>query len=362
MLKPRDYLLLLDPYELPARSLEEGEDMLHLAQNENSLGASLRALDAAKRACATSAFYPEPDAATLRRAIANLHGLAPDRIVCARGAMELISLLATIYLEPGTSAVISQFGYLYFRNAIELAGARAITAPEPGMVVDPDAISACVEESTRMVFVANPGNPTGSYLPKMDLVRLRKSLPDSVLLVIDEAYAEFVEPDRFQTCFDMVDESTTVVLRTFSKIYGLAGLRVGWGYLPSGTAGLLRVLQQPNAVTGPAQAAAVAALLDQRHVKLQRASISEARKEFSEALRILGLDPLPSQGNFVLVKFESGEDAASADAHLSSAGILVREMSCYLLPHCLRITLSTKEQMRRVAGSLQKWRKDSEHE
>ncbi len=355
MLRPRTHLRHLTPYELPARSAKSGVEPLQLAQNENYAAASEHAIFAAREACAESSRYPDPDATGLRSAIADLHGLQSEKIVCARGAMELISLLAAGYLEPGSDVVTSEFGYMYFRSAAELAGARVIEAPEPGFIVDSAAIARSVTDSTRLVFLANPGNPTGSFLPKSALAELRRLLPDSVVLVIDEAYAEFVEPNRYRSCFDMVEEGATVVLRTFSKIYGLAGLRVGWGYFPLEIASLVRVVQQPNGVTGPSQAAATAAIRDQRHVDELRARTITIRNDFARSLRALGFNPLPSEGNFVLVGFDSPSATASADAHLRTDAIVVRGMNGYRLPECLRITLGTEEQMQRVVCSLERW-------
>ena len=352
---PRTHLQHLAPYELPSRSAAQGDERLELDQNENFAGASERALVAARQACDRAARYPDPDATVLRRAIADLHDLEPERIVCARGAMELISLLATAYLEPGATSVTSELGYMYFRTATELAGARAIQAPEPDFIVDPDAVTASVSDSTRLVFVANPGNPTGSYLSKAALVNLRDALPVAAILVIDEAYAEFVEPDKYQACFDITDRGNAVVLRTFSKIYGLAGMRIGWGYFPAAIASLLRVVQQPNGVTAPSQAAATAAVENQLHVEALRGRTIATRDDFIESLRAIGLHPLPSQGNFVLLRFGSPAQASDADRHLRSDGIFVRGMSGYGLFDCLRITLGTEVQMQRVLGSLQHW-------
>ena len=356
MLKPRDHLQHLAPYELPKKlSANRVTPPLLLAQNENYAEPSIKARAAACHACANSTRYPDPDTVDLRFSIANLHGIDPDRIVCGRGTMELISLLAMAYLEPGVSAVNSQFGYLYFQTATELVGARLIKAPEPGLVIDPAAITGCIDSTTRMVFIANPGNPTGSFLTKSDLIRIRDSLPESILLVIDEAYAEFVEPHKYEACFELVDEGATVVLRTFSKIYGLAGLRIGWGYFPFEIAALLRIIQQPNSVTTAGQAAAAAAIRDQQHVLSLRERTIQIRHDFVESLRMLGLNPRPSQGNFVLVEFQSSTAAASADAHLRTDAIVVRRMDGYGLLDCLRITLGTPEQMQFVVGSLAQW-------
>ncbi len=355
MLRPRAYLSRLKPYELPSGLTSEKVEPLRLDQNENFAAASECALIAARDACGSSARYPDADARALREAIADLHGLEPERIVCARGAMELISLLATVYLEPGVSAVVSEFGYLYFRTAIRLAGAEVLQAPEPAMRVDPVLMAAQVRDHTRLVFVANPGNPTGSFLYRSECLRLREALPESVILVIDEAYAEFVPLDDYRSSFDLVDGGNTVVLRTFSKIYGLAGMRAGWGYFPPEIATHLRILQQPNGISTPAQAAAAAAIGDQRHIDGLRQRTLEIRSGFIESLRRMGLDPLPSFGNFVLVKFESPASAAQADAHLRSDAIAVRGVQAYGLHACLRVTLGTEEEMQRVVSSLERW-------
>ena len=356
MLMPRSHLRDLKPYELPSGIAAEKVEPLRLDQNENFAAASERALIAAREACGSSPRYPDPDARALREAIAALHGLEPERIVCARGAMELISLLANVYLEPGVSAVVSEYGYLYFRTAIRLAGAEALQAAEPGKRVDPELMAAQVREDTRLVFLANPGNPTGSFLSRSALLRLREVLPESIVLVIDEAYAEFVPLDAYRACFDLVDQGNTVVLRTFSKIYGLAGMRAGWGYFPPEIATHLRIVQQPNGISSPAQAAATAAIGDQRHVDGSRQRTSEIRSAFIESLQGIGLDPLPSCGNFVLVRFDSPAAAEQADAHLRSNAIAVRGVTSYGLPDCLRVTLGTEEEMQRVVSSLARWR------
>ena len=355
MLKPRAHLRNLAPYELPGKGTAGDSKLLQLSQNENYVDASPNALAAARDACAASVRYPDPDANELRAAIAALHGLDPQRIVCARGAMELISLLTTVFLEPGASAVTSQYGYMYFRTASEVTGARVVQAPERSMTVDATAMAACVDRTTRMVFVANPGNPTGTLIPQSALIGLRRALPDSVVLVIDEAYAEFVEPERYTRCFELTESGDTVVLRTFSKIYGLAGLRIGWGYCPQQIADLLRVVQQPNGITGPGQAAAVAAIADQTHIQRLRTRTLAIRDEFTQSLRTLGLNPCPSQGNFVLLALDSATAAVDADAHLRRHGIAVRGMNGYGLPNCLRITLGTEPQMERVVHTLKDW-------
>ncbi len=245
---------------------------------------------------------------------------------------------------------------MYFRTASELTGARVVQAPAPSMTVDTTAMAASVDETTRIVFVANPGNPTGSLIPKSALIDLRRTLPDAIVLVIDEACAEFVEPRRYTRCFELTESGDTVVLRTFSKIYGLAGLRIGWGYCPQQIADLLRVVQQPNGITGPGQAAAAAAAIaDQAHIRRVRSRTLAIRDEFTRSLRAQGLNPCRSQGNFVLLALDSGADAAATDTHLRRDRITVRGMNGYGLPNCLRITLGTEAQIERVIHSLKHW-------
>jgi histidinol-phosphate/aromatic aminotransferase/cobyric acid decarboxylase-like protein len=207
--------------------------VVRLDQNENNLNASETVLKAARDACADSARYPpESHASALYETIADQHTLSVNQIVCGRGSMDLISLLTNTYLDSHSSAVVSQYGYMYFTTAIAQAGARITSAPEPDLVVNPDAIVLCITNDTRMVLIANPGNPTGSYLPKKEIRQLRESLSSDILLVIDEAYAEYLDQSTSTDNFDLVGRGDTVVLRTFSKIYGLAGLRIGWGYFP----------------------------------------------------------------------------------------------------------------------------------
>ena len=358
MLAPREHLRGLAPYQLPDTTSPDAMPILQLAQNENAMGASQRSLDAAAAACVDSMLYSDSSAAGLRQAIADVHNLDVNQIVCGCGSMELISLLATAYLEPGSSAVVSQFGYLYFVTAIANAGARVLTAPEPRLIADPDLIVDRVEEDTRFVFLANPGNPTGSCLPGSELRRLRGALPDDVVLVIDEAYAEFMEEEDHPPLFDLIDHGNTVVLRTFSKIHGLAGLRVGWGYFPAQIADVLRIIQQPGAISSPGQAAAAAAIRDREHVVDIRRRTRRVRDSFIESMQVLGLEPLPAHGNFVLIRFASETAADGAYVHLRGDAIVVRLMKNYGLAEYLRITIGTESQMERVTASLNRWRDD----
>ncbi len=355
MSKPRSHLVGLKPYPLPERSPHRDNELLQLDSNENFSGLHPEIVEAAKRACHEAPQYPEDYAAELCQAIARVHQLNPERIVCARGAMELISMLATIYLEPGLNAVVTQFGYLYFRAAIEFSGASAIIVPEQNLIADIDAMADQVNADTRLVFVANPANPAGSLLTNQQLLRLRLALPESVILVIDEAYAEYVDPAIYHPNFALVEQGNTVILRTFSKIYGIAGFRVGWGVFPRAIGDTVRVIQQPNAVTGVSQAAAIAAINQTELVPRTRDQTQQVRASFSADLSAMGLIAYPSHGNFVLVRFDSTGAAAAAALYLRERNILVKLLDAYGLSDCVRITIGRQSQMNRVIVCLREW-------
>ena len=344
----RHHLQALKPYPIPAQPDQDQENLLRLDANENYYPLDHSVVTAAQQACLCSQGYPDNFAAPLRQAIAGVHGIDAERIACARGAMELISLLCTLYLEPGTNAVVSQYGYLYFRTAIAYSGAQVLIAPEKNLVVDIDALSAAVDSDTRIIFLANPSNPSGTLVSRDQILALRQAIADDVLLVVDEAYAEYVASDVLEPNFCMADSSNTAILRTFSKIYGLAGYRVGWGYFPDKMATELRIVQQPNGISQVSQAAALAAMNDQPRVTKLSHDNRRIRDAFSLALGDIGLEVVPSHTNFVLVKFANADAATSVEQCLRSRGILVRPMNAYQIPEYLRITIGTEEQMQRV--------------
>jgi histidinol-phosphate/aromatic aminotransferase/cobyric acid decarboxylase-like protein len=227
-LPPNPHVAALAPYALADLSAPPGKRLISLAQNESALPPSPGAMEAARAALTDARLYPDPDWCELREAIAWVHGLDPASILCGCGSMELIGALAAAYLGPGNRALTTAYGYLFFRTAARLAGAEIDLAPETGLTVDIDALLGAVRPYTRIVFVANPGNPTGTRITRADLLRLRDRLPGDVLLVIDEAYGEFADMPG-EAMFDLAARGDTVVLRTFSKVYGLAAMRVGWG-------------------------------------------------------------------------------------------------------------------------------------
>jgi histidinol-phosphate aminotransferase len=353
---PKRHISFLAPYALADLTAGGSGRTIQLAQNENASPPSTAALEAARATLTNVNRYPEGDAASLRHAIAAAEKLQPERIICAAGSMELLSLLAQSYLAPGDEAVVSQYGYLFFRSVIELSGAAVVLAPERDYVADIDAMLDKVGPKTRMVFLANPNNPTGSLLGNAELSAFRASLRDDVLLILDGAYAEYVTQPGFDPGIELVKAtSNTVMLRTFSKIHGLAGLRVGWGYFPQAIADIVNRVRLPNLVTAPALAAAEVAIADRVHADGMRRSNAEIRDRFAEALRGMGLAPLPSHTNFVLLPFAAPTEAAAAQEFLKAQGIVIRPMGGYDLGHCLRITIGASDEMAALLTTIEAW-------
>lgn len=329
------------------------ERVIRLASNENPLGPSPRAVEAYRAMADALHRYPDGGAVALREAIAKALKLDGARIVCGAGSDELISLLTRAYAGPGDEVLYSRHGFLMYPIAAKSVGATPVAVPERELTADVDALLAAVTEHTRLLFLANPNNPTGSCLPASEIERLHAGLPDSVLLVLDSAYAEYVEGAGYSDGSALVEKHDNVVMtRTFSKIHGLASLRLGWAYCPPAVADVLHRVRGPFNVAAPAQAAGVAAIADSEHLEHSRRHNAAARTAFVEGLKRLNLRAEPSEGNFVLVRFG---DAAAAAAHLKQAGILVRRMDAYGLPQHLRMTIGTDEEMARVLDALSRF-------
>lgn len=326
-----------------------------LSANENPLGPSPRAIAAYRAHAEQLHRYPEGGSTKLRAALAKHYGLDAQRIVCGNGSDELISMLVHAYAGPGDEVLYSQYGFLMYPIAARANGAAPVTAPEKDFRADVDAILKKVSARTRIVFLANPNNPTGSYLPREDVVRLADGLPGSCLFVIDAAYAEYVVRNDYSSGAELVDRRDNVVMtRTFSKIHGLAGLRVGWAYCPAGVADVLNRVRGPFNVNAAAQAAALAALEDVAFTDRTRTHNDIWRDWLAEKLAALGLQVMPSVGNFLLVRFaqDKARDANAADAYLARRGIIPRKVAGYGLPDCLRITVGTEAETRAVAQAL----------
>lgn len=354
-LRPRQGILDIAPY-VPGKSALHGDaPVIKLSSNETPFGPSPRAIEAYLAAAQTLSRYPDGSAAPLRDAIARLYGFDPARIVCGAGSDELLNLLAATYLGPGDEAIYSEHGFLVYRIAILARGATPVVAKETAHTADVDAILACVTPKTRMVFLANPNNPTGTYLSFDEVKRLRAGLPEDVLLVLDAAYAEYVRANDYEAGIELVATSeNTVMTRTFSKIYGLASLRVGWAYCPQAVADALNRIRGPFNVSGPAIAAATAALADRAHMARAADHNEIWRARMAEALAGLGLGVTPSAANFLLLHFPRADSrsAADAEAFLHSRRIILRRVAEYGFPDALRMTVGTEAENAQVLDAL----------
>lgn len=335
----------------------EAQGSIRLASNEGALGPSPHAMEAYSRLAGFIHRYPDGGSTELRQALAQRFNLDSARIICGAGSDEIISLLTRSYVGPGDEVLYSAHGFLMYPISAKACGATPVAAPEKNLKADVDALLAHVTPRTRMVFIANPNNPTGTYLTADELARLHAGLPSDVVLVIDAAYAEYVDAPDYSSGMELVEKHPNVVMtRTFSKIFALGALRLGWGYFPSAIADVLNRVRGPFNVSAPAHAAGVAALADTDFLERSRAHNTQWRTWFRDAVQGLGLVVHDSVTNFVLVDFAGQtpgkDDAEAARQYLKARGILVRQMSAYGLPTCLRVTIGTGEEMRTVADTL----------
>lgn len=352
-LVPRPGILDIRPYVGGEAKAAGVERPIRLASNESALGPSAKAIAAYRALAGEIHRYPDGNAQDLREALGRCHGIDAARIVCGAGSDELISLLLRCYAGPGDEVLYSRHGFLMYPINAMAAGATPVAAPERELTTDVDAVLARVTERTRVVFIANPNNPTGTYLGAGEMARLHAGLPPSVLLAIDAAYAEFVNRNDYEAGVALVNRAENVVmLRTFSKIYALAGLRLGWAYCPPAIADVLNRVRGPFNVSAAAQAAGIAAVEDLEALNRARAHNEHWLSWFSERLAALGIPLTPSVANFVLARFpdDPRKNADAAFAFLQSRGILTRKMGTYGLPQHLRITIGTGREMETVAA------------
>jgi histidinol-phosphate aminotransferase len=342
------------PYALAELNVPAGKRMISMAQNESIRAPSPLALEAARDAMANAYLYPDPDWTDLRKAIASVHKVPKSRILCGAGSMELIACIAHAFLGPGTELLTTRHAYAFSNTVAQYTGAHFRAVDEVIYTVDPAALLPAVRTETKIVFIANPGNPTGTVIPRSAYRTLREGLSEDILLIIDEAYGEFQDkgapPD-----FSLVDRGNTIFLRTFSKAYGLAGMRVGWGVFPEAVAIQVRKLLNPNNISVTSQACATAAMHDQAYMKETCALTARLRDAFSGELARMGFPPVPSSANFVLIPFPDANAAQSADAALLREGIVMRAMGGYGLPHCLRATIINTPDMALVTDVLKRW-------
>lgn len=351
---PRGSVSGIAPYVPGSAGAGHAGRVIKMSSNETPLGASPRAAAAVRAAAAEVSRYPDGGAGRLRGAIGAAHGLDPARIVCGNGSDELLGLLAVAYAGPGDEILYSRHGFLVYPIAARTAGAEPVAAPESGLTLDVDAMLAAAGPRTRVCFVANPNNPTGTFVTLEELRRLRAGLPESCLLVVDSAYAEYVRAPGYTDGRELVEGGGAVMTRTFSKIYGLAGLRLGWAYCPAEVADALHRVRGPFNVGTCAQAAGIAALEDQDFVARARAHNDRWRPWLEEALAGLGLEVRPGVANFALAAFpaEGPHTAEAAYAHLAGQGIFPRRVAEYRLPRSLRFTVALGDENREAMAEL----------
>ncbi|WMT89200.1 histidinol-phosphate transaminase [Pelagibacterium sp. H642] len=353
---PQPGILTIAPY-VPGRSSapgkKAGED-IKLSANESPLGASPKAVEAVKAAAEKLEIYPEGSSRMLRGTLGEVHGIDPDRIVVGAGSDEVLHLLAQTYIGDGDEAVMSQYGFMVYPIVTQAAGGTPVVAPETDFTADVDALLAAVTAKTKIVFLANPNNPTGTYLSAEELDRLHAGLPANVLLVIDSAYAEYVTAEDYGVGISLVERSENVVMvRTFSKM-GLAAARVGWLYGPAHVVDAINRIRGPFNVSVLGQVAAAAAARDLTFTRALREHNERWRDWLTARIASNRLRVLPSQGNFILVLFPDtpGHTAADANKALLERGLVVREMGGYGISNGLRISIGSAEAMEAVADCL----------
>jgi histidinol-phosphate aminotransferase len=353
--QPRPGVLAIDPY-VPGKSTAPGAArVFKLSSNETPLGPSPKAVAAYRAVGEHLEDYPDGASTALREAIGRAFGLDPGRIVCGAGSDDLLNLIADAYLRDGDEAIHTTHAFLVYPIATLGSGATPIVAPEKDYTADVDAILAVVSERTRVVFLANPNNPTGTYVPFDEVKRLHRALPPHVLLVLDAAYAEYVRRNDYEAGIELVATSENVVMcRTFSKIYGLAALRLGWLYGPAHVVEAINRIRGPFNVNAAAMAAGIAAIEDSAHVETARAHNEKWLAWLSAEIRKLGLDVTPSIANFVLIHFPDikGRTAEDADTFLTKRGLILRRVKAYKLPNALRMSVGSEEANRLAVAAL----------
>ena len=355
---PRPGVLDIAPY-VPGKSSAPGvAKVFKLSANEPPLGPSPNAIEAFKNSALHLEDYPEGSSHVLREAIGKSFGLDPDRIICGAGSDEILNFLAHAFLRDGDEAIMTEHCFLVYPIATMANGAKCVVVAEKDFTANVDAMLAAVTPRTKVVWIANPNNPTGTYIPFDEVKRLQRGLPPHVLLVIDAAYSEYVSRNDYESGIELVATTeNTVMCRTFSKIHGLASLRVGWMYGPAHIIDSVNRIRGPFNVSTPAMLAAAASLADTPFLERARAHNEQWRGWLTEEIGKLGLKVTPSVGNFVLIHFsaEKGRSADEADAFLTKRGLVLRGLKNYKLPHALRLTVGTEEANRLVVAGLREF-------
>lgn len=333
------------------------ENPVKLSANESALGPSPMAMEAFKKEAPNLFRYPDPSYVKLREALAQKYNIDASRIVCGVGSDELLKIACRAYLKPGDEAIFVAHSFSMYPIAIKSVGATAIEVADHNYTADVDKILGAVTDKTKLIFIANPNNPTGTYLSKEEIERLWKNIPDHILLVLDAAYAEFMDQNDYSAGLELVERSTNVfVTRTFSKLYGLAALRLGWGYAPENVAQVLDKCRDPFNVPSCSQAAGVAALQDAEFEQKVISHTTKWREWLSGEITAMGLSVVPSVTNFILFKFEDeNKSAAAANDYLTKHGYILRYYSGQGLGSFLRLTIGTEQENREVIRLLKEF-------
>jgi len=343
---------------IPYKGGEKLEHGWKLSSNENPLGCSETARKAFMEAAQSLEIYPDGSARKLREAIAAKYGINADRIVCGAGSDEIFQLLGRAYLEPGDEIIQTEHAFLVYRLIAQQSGATIIDAPEKDLTADVDAILERVTPKTKIVFLANPNNPTGTYIPYDEVKRLHAGLREDILLVLDGAYAEYVRKNDYASGIELAGEAPNLLMtRTFSKIHGLAALRLGWGYGPASVIDAINRTRGPFNVNAPALAAGVSAIADERFMAASADHNETEIARVEAALGKAGYKTYPSVGNFILIRFKSDAEATAADVYLRERGIVIRAMGAYRLPDCLRLSIGTAKAIDDVIAAFEAFRK-----
>lgn len=354
-IRPQPGILDITLYEGGAAHVPGMANAVKLSSNENPFGPSDRAKEAFQRSVHNLHRYPATDHAPLRQAIGEVHGLDPARIICGVGSDEIITFLCQAYAGPGDEVVFTEHGFLMYRISAMAVGATPVEVPERERVTDVVAILAACSHRTKLVFIANPNNPTGTMISQAEMQRLAEGLPPQAILVLDGAYAEYVEGYDGGAALATARDNVFMT-RTFSKIYGLGGLRIGWGYGPRAIIDVLNRIRGPFNLSNTQLDAAEAAVRDQDWVTKCRSENARMRVWLAEALAEIGVPSDVSMANFVLARFADPVEAAACDGWLKEQGLIVRRVASYKLPHCLRITVGDESACRRVAHAVAQFR------
>jgi histidinol-phosphate aminotransferase len=350
-IRPQPGILDIALYEGGKAAVAGVSNIVKLSSNENPFGPSAKAKDAFARSVHQLHRYPSTDHASLRTAIAEVHGLDAGRVICGVGSDEIITFLCQAYAGPKDEVVFTEHGFLMYRISTLAVGATPVEVTERDRTTDVDAILKACNRRTKLVFIANPNNPTGTMISAAEVERLAAGLPPQAILVLDGAYAEFVE--GFDAGLSLIEARDNVVMtRTFSKIYGLGGLRIGWGYGPKHIIDVLNRIRGPFNLSNTQLETAEAAVRDQDYVTRCRADNAKMRHWLAQALAELGIPSDTSLANFILARFASAEEAEACDVFLQGQGLIVRRVAGYKLPHCLRITIGDEASCRRVAHAI----------